>query len=479
MKSIVSFIFLLFFFTAQSQPGVVRDIKSFGAKGDGKTNDHEAFQKAAIFFNKRGGDGKLIISKGTYIVGKQTFTGGQKNMPAYNGENELSFDSIKNFSIEGADGAKLKYIDSLRIGTFSPETGEVYDHGNNAFVKRNYAAIPGLCIYIKNGKNIKINNIEIDGNNQAMILGGIYGDKGRQLQHYGIFIQNSRNVIVDRVNVHHFGLDGICVSNIKSDTPDKIEITNSVFEYNSRQGFSWIGGNDLHVFNCKFNHTGRGKFSSSPAAGLDIEAESGPIRNGVFENCEFIDNVGVGMGADSGDSGDCTFNDCTFWGTTNWSLWVTKPTFTFDGCNIYGSTAHGYNSPDKKNATKFFNCQFEDKPYNGKEPYGRFLVESNNAKYMSFTNCTFVSNTKKLCWFQSPKTYSLEERYQLNNCKFIINNTNLPTKDFIGITRGVVAKNCTFNFTKLDGKTKRYTFGDSNPATNPGSSGTVIQYQGK
>ncbi len=479
MKAILPAILLFFFFSARSQSGVVKDIKSFGASGDGKTNDHEAFRRAAAFFNEHGGNGKLVIPKGIYIVGKQTFTGGQKNMPAYDGENVLSFNSIKNFTIEGVEGATLKYIDSLRIGTFSPTTGEIYDHGNNVFTKRSYAAIPGFCIYVKNSENIKISNLDLDGNNQHMILGGVFGDKGRQLQHDGIFIQNSKNIVIDKVNAHHFGLDGICVSNIKSDSPDKIEITNSNFEYNARQGLSWVGGNDLHAKNCKFNHTGKAGFSSAPSAGLDIEAEAGPIRNGVFDSCEFVDNTGLGMGADSGDSGDCTFNNCTFWGTTSWSLWVTKPNFTFNGCNIYGSTAHGYNSPDRQDATKFWDCHFEDKPYNGRPPYGRFLVESNNAKYMSFDNCTFVSNTKKLCWFQSPKTYTLEERYQLNNCKFIINNTNLPTRDFIGITRGVVAKNCTFNFTNLDGKTKRYTFGDTNPATNPGSSETKILYQGK
>ncbi len=118
------------------------------------------------------------------------------------------------------------------------------------------------------------------------------------------------------------------------------------------------------------------------------------------------DCKGVGVGADSGNSGDCTFNNCTFWGTTNWSIWVRKPNFTFNGCNIYGSVVHGYNSPDKKNATKFWNCHFEDKPYNGNPPYGRYLVETNTAKYMSFDSCTFVTNTKKLCWFQSPKTYN-------------------------------------------------------------------------
>ena len=101
MKFILSGIFFLLFFAAQSQTYIVKDIKSFGAKGDGKTNDQAAFKMASEFFNNRGGNGKLIIPKGIYIVGNQVFTGGQLNKPAYQGEDVLHFTNIKNFSIEG------------------------------------------------------------------------------------------------------------------------------------------------------------------------------------------------------------------------------------------------------------------------------------------------------------------------------------------------------------------------------------------
>ena len=86
------FLFLLFLYrTSFAQKYIVKDIKSFGAKGNGKTNDQKAFQKAAAYFNNRGGNGKLIISKGIYIIGKQTFTGGKPNKPAYEGEDVLHF----------------------------------------------------------------------------------------------------------------------------------------------------------------------------------------------------------------------------------------------------------------------------------------------------------------------------------------------------------------------------------------------------
>ncbi len=258
---------------AFAQTYVVKDIKSFGAKGDGKTNDHDAFEKAANFFNDRGGDGKLIIPKGTYIVGKQTFTGGQRGKPAYTGENVLHFTKLKNFIVEGASGSILKYEDSLRFGAFEPSTGKPYEHGNNLFTKFEYAASAGICFFIDNCSGVSITNLILDGNSQHHILGGVYGDVGRQLPHSGIYIKNSDHITIDKVNISNFGLDGITVSNIPGKQKDSVSLLNSSFEYNSRQGLSWIGGNSLFVKNCKFSHTGKGAFSSAPSAGVDVEAE--------------------------------------------------------------------------------------------------------------------------------------------------------------------------------------------------------------
>ncbi|ANE52698.1 right-handed parallel beta-helix repeat-containing protein [Flavisolibacter tropicus] len=424
-----------------------RDIKSFGATGNGITNDHAAFQKAADYFNKRGGNGKLIISEGTYVVGKQTYTKGKNGAPCYWGEDLLSLANVHDVTIEGKHGVKIVYDKGLRFGAFDPATGEPYEHGNNYFVKYTYAAIIGYCIKIDKCNNVTVANLELDGNSGSLILGGVYGDVGRQLPHCGVFIGNSKGIVIDGLNVHHFGLDGITVGNKVSSTKDNILLQNSSFEYNSRQGLSWIGGNELKVKRCKFNHTGRGAFSSSPNAGVDIEAEWGPNRNASFEDCEFINNRGCAMVADSGDSGYCSFLNCTFWGTTTWSIWVTKPGFTFTGCNIYGSTVHGYNSPNDKDATKYIDCHFEDKEYNGLPPYGTFLVVTNGSRRVNYLNCTFVSHTKKLIWAELIAN-TPQEKYQFNNCTFTVYNTNLPASDWIAVLRGMRYKNCKFEFSK-------------------------------
>lgn len=436
--------------SALGQKNVVRDIKSFGAKGDGRTNDQDAFEKAAKFFNDRGGNGKLVISKGIYIVGKQINTNSVNGQANLQGQDLLHFKNVKNLTISGTKNSIIKYTDGLKYGSFDPKTGAAYQ-AKGYFVNPTYAATLGYCIFVEASENVQIADLELNGNNINQVLGGSYGDVGRQLPHYGVFILRSRSVTVRNIKAHHFALDGISIANAKSDQKDNIVLQSCIFEYNSRQGLSWIGGNDLTVKDCKFNHTGQAKFSSPPGAGVDIEAETGPIRNGKFINCEFVDNKGCAMVADSGDSGDCSFDNCTFWGIDGWSVWVTKPGFTFTNCNIYGSVVHGYNSPNDKDATKYIKCNFEDKAYNGRDPYGGFLIESNGMRRVSFINCTMIANKKKLFWIFIPPTTKPEEKYQFVNCHFIC-NTSYKTNDYAAILRGASYKNCVFEFNDPNAK---------------------------
>lgn len=441
----------------ESHPYLIRDIKAFGAKGDGKTNDQAAFEKAAQFFNERGGHGKLIISKGTYLVGRQTFGMGQKGTPAFKGDNVLQFKGVENMVISGAKGAKIRYTDGMRFGAFDPHTGEAYTHPKKYFVNWAYAGFIGHCILIENSRTIRVEGLEIDGNNEALVLGGHYGDTGRQLPHYGIFIKNSRQVLIDNMNIHHSALDGICVSNaFEDEKADGVEIRNSRFDYNGRQGLSWVGGRGLRVINSAFTHSGKAGVSSAPGAGVDIEAEVSPIRDGYFENCAFINNTGCGLVADSGDSGDVLFRNSTFWGVSNWSIWVTKPAFRFENSRIYGSFVHGYDAPDDSTATTFKGCHFEDKPFEGKPAFGKFLVESNNKKRVSFEDCDFVANEKKLMWVASPAAWTPEEKYQFSNCSFSIKGAHYPQKDFIAVIRGIRYQNCRFEYQHPEAKQKGY-----------------------
>ncbi|MEI6946842.1 right-handed parallel beta-helix repeat-containing protein [Paraflavisolibacter sp. H34] len=475
MIKMLTTLLLLLSFQGYAQNFVTKDIKSFGARGDGKTNDHAAFEKAAAFFNSRGGNGRLVISRGTYLIGKQDFTQGAEGKPAYLGYDALLLTGVRNLIIEGKDKARVVYADSLRFGAFNPQTGQKFSN-SKYFTKYAWAATIGHFINLRDCREVEIKNLELDGNLQGTIRGGVYGDKGIQLPHTALFIWNSKKVTVSGINAHHFALDGISVGNKETNTKDEIKILNSVFEYNGRQGLSWIGGNDLLVKDSKFNHTGQAGFFSPPGAGVDIEAERGPITNGRFENCEFINNRGVGMVADNGPSRNCTFKKCTFWGTKTWSIWVNRPAFTFTDCKIYGSFVHGYKAETDADATRFIGCHFEDKPYEGKLPYGNFLVESNGRKRVSFRDCSFVSNTKKLVWIQASAAWAPEEKYQFDNCRFSINNDSLPRRDFVAVVRGMRYKNCTFNFTKPEAKQKKYYLNSCCENYNVDEGGNKVVY---
>ena len=416
-------LFLAFFIyqsvATAAQIPVTRSIKSFGAKGDGTTNDTGAFLQAANFFTARGGNGTLTIPAGIYIVGQQIASKGDLTKHAYAAVDILGFKNISNLVIQGQQGSVLRYVANLKFGSFDPVTGKVFNGNNPAVPAIKYAAIIGNCISLIDCRNITIKNLQLDGNNKAMKFGGRYDDQGIQLTHNGVFIQNCHAIVIDHINASYFGLDGIIVSNIASSEPDNITISNAVFEFNCRQGLSWVGGNFLTVKNCQFNHTGKSAYFSPPGAGVDLEAEINSISGGIFDNCQFVDNSGCGVVTAGKTVQNCRFTNCTFWGTTSWSIWVSAPSFTFTGCKIYGSIVHGYAAPSDAVATHFIRCLFEDKPYNGQPPYGKFMIESEGAWRISFDSCTIINNDKPIAWLNN--NGNPEGKATISNSHFIIN----------------------------------------------------------
>lgn len=405
---------------------VTKSIKDFGAKGDGVTNDHEAFQKAADFFKKNGGNGKLVIPAGTYRVGKQTRS---KTGKRYIIESDVFYlTRCSNFTIEGIGKVKIKYVGKLRFGSFNPADDSKFSPAKFPFYDATRSAQIGCLFRFENCSGISILNIEADGNSTQMIIGGAYGDTGIQLWHYGVHLRDCYNVKLNKLNVHHFCLDGLVISNDPKQ-PGNCVISNSSFTYNGRQAFSWVGGNGVLASNCSFSHTGQANISSSPGAGLDIEPEgSRTISNGVFENCSFINNFGCGLLADASGSSDMVFKKCTFWGLDRWSVNVQQKSYSFYDCNLYGSFVKGCYTSRYDEATKFFSCVFKDSSYNGKKAYGKYLLECDGRKKMIFDNCTFVPKTKKIMWYNGVGSKKEEDQPVFKNCSVIINGRKEPYK---------------------------------------------------
>ena len=383
-------------------------IKDCGAKGDGRSDDTAAFQKAAKIIQAKGG-GTLLIPKAVYLVGTQTHVAGKT--PYYIAPTVFGVKNLRFLLLKG-QGATVRFAPGLHFGAFDPQTGA--PHTAMPDYDPRYAVGVGSMLEITNSRNVTVQDLDLDGSSGAYVLGGGWGDVGRQLAGDGLLLYGNTAVRISRVHSHHQGRDGILIgwTGLKaSDPATPHTLTDCTFEYNGRQGLSWVGGRGLRAIRCKFNHTGRVRtagdvLESSPGAGVDIEAEESVCRDGDFEACEFVDNAGCGLVADSGDGGYARFRHCLFWGTTNWSAWSARPGLKYEDCRFYGSAVHTVGSPDPALATGFTRCRFEDKPWTDGTVYGRYLLESDEGgENVQIVGCTFVvhSQTHQPLWFKRAK----------------------------------------------------------------------------
>ena len=335
--------------------------EQFGAAGDGVTNDTDAFAAMAAFVNRHGG-GTIALRPTTYIVGKQA---PDPTRPGY----YLAAAKIMNFSgctralsILG-NGGRIRCADGLRFGTFDPTTGQPTYHAMPYYDSGEICTPYEVMLRIENCTGgVDISNLELDGNLPGLILGGPWGDTGWQIRGFGVqLVNNDCSEQVTGVYTHHhtqdgFYIDGVLGRNSASTLEDLVS------EYNARQGCTVAGGSGYSFVNCKFNHTGQGGLASAPGAGVDIEAESKAIRDLQFSDCEFANNGGCGLVADSGDSDGATFDSCKFVGTTSYAAWPNKPHIRFSNCQFIGEVVRPYGDPDPDRAAQFLNCVFVDDP---------------------------------------------------------------------------------------------------------------------
>jgi hypothetical protein len=374
----------------------------FGARGDGVTNDSAAFAALAAAIKRRGG-GTIQLRRTVYIVGGQRQDPTGQGGFAFAPSKLLEFTGLPGaLTIEG-NGATMRCQAGLRYGTFDPVSAQPTKHAM-PFFKPNERATPYWAMILVDGCGgpVTISDLELDGNLPNLEIGGGYGDTGYQIGASGIILSNNKHdEILVRIHSHHHAQDGLIISGLDDPASAqrvKRQASEVKCDYNGRQGCSFVGGRSWTFTRCSFNHTGKSKVSGAPGAGVDIEAEGGKTnRNLTFNDCEFIDNWGCGMVADSGDSADATFNRCRFIGTTAWSAWPNKPGFVFRSCSFVGSIVRCHGDPDPRRATQFYDCTFTDDPKlspTGQvylaRPAGPIADLSNSANVL-FSGCRFLA----------------------------------------------------------------------------------------
>ncbi|HUC83266.1 MAG TPA: right-handed parallel beta-helix repeat-containing protein [Flavisolibacter sp.] len=364
----------------------------------------KALQRISTYINEKKGDVVLIINKGAYTVGAETFAGAEGKGYSYRGESLLKIEGCtKPVVIEG-NGATIKLASGLHFGSFNNRTGAAHNAPAGGFYDYNYVAYPGNMIDVSNNASIVVRNLTLDGNLQQQKLGGYWGDTGIQLPADGIFGKDNGELIVENVTSRYFLRDGIHIGNT---TPNekaavkRIFLLNSTFDGNTRQGFSWIGGNHLVATNCKFINTGKTVNAqtkkpviSAPSAGVDMEAELGLIRNGVFTNCTIDNNGGAGF-LSVGDVGNIRYEGGKIIGATNWSIYGTGPKAVFEKVTIVGSPVNlriGTGPNDADNA-RFNSCliTLDSTLSPTKKVYGNYVMDFGGGAGGHFINCTFES----------------------------------------------------------------------------------------
>ncbi len=431
MKFLFSFLFSLFFYNSSAQSYVTKSIKDFGAKGDGRTDDHEAFVKACAFFNNRKGHGKLVIPKGIYIVGKQRFTGndaGKKNI-SYTGNYVLDLHNCTGLSIEGKPGAVLKHHDSLRIGTFSPVTGEPFKK-KIADIQVNpeyylYQSNAGSILFMDRCSNIKITGLKLNGNIAAFKFGGNWGI-GRnafEMNHYGMHINDSHDITISNCSIENFACDGIYIANLGQELKTyKINIDHCKVNYCGRNGLSWIGGEDIRVSNSEFSNSGQGLVHESPAAGISIEVENSSFcRKGYFYNCIALNNIGSGFTSGSKSlSSDVLFKKCTAASPAYYTVFVDAAAHRFEECTFYGTVLVWYKTSIENDGVKFKRCLFEEN-YKGKKMYDGNYQLGLEATSVQLDSCVFKAYTTSSYYLAGQAkdcSPSNKQKLKVSNCTF-------------------------------------------------------------
>lgn len=162
-------------------------------------------------------------------------------------------------------------------------------------------------IDVESGTTISLNNAKIFSNateNKKYILNiqgkeniKIYGDnavfemaKPETVQQACIAIFNSKNILVDGVELVKAGGDGIIIGGAVSNEAQDVIINHCIIDNSRRNGISIVGGvNNIKIHNCVIKNTN----GAIPQLGIDIETWSPELinRNIEVSGCRFENNT--------------------------------------------------------------------------------------------------------------------------------------------------------------------------------------------
>jgi hypothetical protein len=332
------------------------NVKDFGAKGDGVTNDTDALNLA--FADLRNGD-TLIFPEGTYLVCNY----GELDILIMSGKNDIQIIMDEKAVIQ---------LDTMEDGTLAP----------------------GNRYHLLNVTNCK--NLTITG-------GAIYGDywtyKGTAHVELGgglLFI-DCRDVLVQNIELAYFRGDGSYLgTNIKLENGMRGKCCNVTFDncyvHDCFRNGITFGSTDGCVISNTVIHDIHG---TAPEAAVDIEAEYSKSSNDNvrIENCHFYNN-GILSVAVSGTSNNVSIVNSILeqrvvQGTGSDGLHIKDCTVDFVGsrgknCVIENTTLRYVGLVGGEVTCK--SCEFDGK---GWIPYRVLVTKSDCTAVGRFEDCTF------------------------------------------------------------------------------------------
>jgi parallel beta-helix repeat protein len=241
-------------------PAACFDVKSFGATGDGKTDDTLAIQAALDATAKAAAS--LCISDGVYMVKAVDDAGKPRGVSVGS-----------NTTLQMSAGATLRAIPN---------------------------GAPGYSVLgIRDQTNVTINGGTVEGDRDAHT--GTKGEWG-----FGVAIYGSSNVTVVGVTARNCWGDGFYVGT-GSKRSAQITFKAIIADNNRRQGLSIVDGSGVTVQDSTFTNT----HGTPPAYGIDLEPNAGAsVQNVSITNCKF-DNNYAGVGVSGGTSNTISKNVAT------------------------------------------------------------------------------------------------------------------------------------------------------------------------
>ncbi len=212
----------------------------YGAKGNGRTDDTSAIQKAINFVAKSGG-GTVYIPEGDYLI-----------------DTTARLRMRSNVTVKMEDDTVLEAIPS--------------DKGTH------------YVFFIRDVENVNITGGTIIGDRYDHI--GTKGEWGM-----GIGILGSKNTTIENVKIKGFWGDGIYIGASKGKS-ENVTIYNVVSDNNRRQGLTIVDGDGIEIINSVFKNTN----GTRPAAGIDIEPNNDELVTNVdILSSKFLHNESYGI----------------------------------------------------------------------------------------------------------------------------------------------------------------------------------------